>query len=159
MVSDGHPGQMVCTGKVVTPHLEQREAMSRGSSDGHVKRPSAKGISVMSVSVLSRSSRCAGRGDRGSPGDGERVAGSSFPGVDLEPSDAAAIDLEEVESAVVDVRAGDVYEHNEEWWCLQNRLHRPSEAEDVANVILFLCLPESRQITGQVIHTSAGNVV
>ena len=51
------------------------------------------------------------------------VAGSSFPGIDLEPSDAAAIDLEEVESAVVDVRAGDVYEHNEEWWCLQNRLH------------------------------------
>jgi NAD(P)-dependent dehydrogenase (short-subunit alcohol dehydrogenase family) len=42
---------------------------------------------------------------------------------------------------------------------LENLLHRPSEAEDVANVILFLCLPESRQITGQVIHTSAGNVV
>jgi len=42
---------------------------------------------------------------------------------------------------------------------LENLLHRPSEAEDVANVIRFLCLPESRQITGQVLHTSAGNVV
>ena len=42
---------------------------------------------------------------------------------------------------------------------LENLLHRASEAEDVANVILFLCLPESRQITGQVIHTSAGLVV
>lgn len=42
---------------------------------------------------------------------------------------------------------------------LENLLHRVSEAEDVANVILFLCLPESRQITGQVLHTSAGNVV
>jgi NAD(P)-dependent dehydrogenase (short-subunit alcohol dehydrogenase family) len=42
---------------------------------------------------------------------------------------------------------------------LENLLHRPSEAEDVANVILFLCLPESRQITGQVLHTSAGTVL
>jgi NAD(P)-dependent dehydrogenase (short-subunit alcohol dehydrogenase family) len=42
---------------------------------------------------------------------------------------------------------------------LENLLHRASEAEDVANVILFLCLPESRQITGQVLHTSAGTVV
>jgi NAD(P)-dependent dehydrogenase (short-subunit alcohol dehydrogenase family) len=42
---------------------------------------------------------------------------------------------------------------------LENLLHRVSEAEDVANVILFLCLPESRQITGQVLHTSAGTVV
>jgi NAD(P)-dependent dehydrogenase (short-subunit alcohol dehydrogenase family) len=42
---------------------------------------------------------------------------------------------------------------------LENLLHRASEAEDVANVILFLCLPESRQITGQVLHTSAGTVL
>jgi NAD(P)-dependent dehydrogenase (short-subunit alcohol dehydrogenase family) len=42
---------------------------------------------------------------------------------------------------------------------LMNLLHRPAEAEDVANVIAFLCLPESRQITGQVLHTSAGLVV
>lgn len=40
-----------------------------------------------------------------------------------------------------------------------NLLHRASEAEDVANVILFLCRPESRQITGQGIHVSAGAVV
>ena len=42
---------------------------------------------------------------------------------------------------------------------LENLLHRASEAEDVANAIVFLCLPESRQITGQVLHTSAGLVV
>jgi NAD(P)-dependent dehydrogenase (short-subunit alcohol dehydrogenase family) len=42
---------------------------------------------------------------------------------------------------------------------LANLLQRPSEPEDVANVIAFLCLPDSRQITGQVIHTSAGLVV
>jgi NAD(P)-dependent dehydrogenase (short-subunit alcohol dehydrogenase family) len=42
---------------------------------------------------------------------------------------------------------------------LENLLHRPSEAEDVAAAILFLCLPASRQLTGQVLHTSAGLVV
>jgi NAD(P)-dependent dehydrogenase (short-subunit alcohol dehydrogenase family) len=42
---------------------------------------------------------------------------------------------------------------------LANLLGRVSEAEDVANVIVFLCLPASRQITGQVVHTSAGAVV
>ena len=42
---------------------------------------------------------------------------------------------------------------------LANLLSRKSEPEDVANVIVFLCLPESRQITGQVINTSAGLVV
>ena len=42
---------------------------------------------------------------------------------------------------------------------LANLLRRLSEPEDVANVILFLCLPESRQITGQVINTSAGLVL
>jgi NAD(P)-dependent dehydrogenase (short-subunit alcohol dehydrogenase family) len=42
---------------------------------------------------------------------------------------------------------------------LENLLHRPSEADDVAGVIVFLCLPESRQITGQVLNTSAGLVV
>jgi NAD(P)-dependent dehydrogenase (short-subunit alcohol dehydrogenase family) len=42
---------------------------------------------------------------------------------------------------------------------LENLLHRPAEAVDVARVILFLCLPDSKQITGQVIHTSAGLVV
>ena len=42
---------------------------------------------------------------------------------------------------------------------LANLLHRVSEPEDVAAVIHFLCLPESRQMTGQVLHTSAGLVV
>ena len=41
----------------------------------------------------------------------------------------------------------------------ENFTHRASDAEDVAAVIRFLVLPESREITGQVIHTSAGAVV
>jgi NAD(P)-dependent dehydrogenase (short-subunit alcohol dehydrogenase family) len=42
---------------------------------------------------------------------------------------------------------------------LANLLHRVSEPEDVAAVIVFLCSPASRQITGQVLHTSAGAVI
>lgn len=42
---------------------------------------------------------------------------------------------------------------------LENLFHRVSQPEDVAAAILFLCIPASRQITGQVIHTSAGAVV
>ena len=42
---------------------------------------------------------------------------------------------------------------------LANLLHRPSEPDDVAAAIEFLCLPGSRQITGQIIHTSAGQVL
>jgi NAD(P)-dependent dehydrogenase (short-subunit alcohol dehydrogenase family) len=42
---------------------------------------------------------------------------------------------------------------------LENLFHRLSTPEDVAAVIVFLCLPASRQITGQTIHTSAGAVV
>ena len=42
---------------------------------------------------------------------------------------------------------------------LSNLLGRASTAEDVASTILYLCRPESRQITGQAIHTSAGAVV
>jgi NAD(P)-dependent dehydrogenase (short-subunit alcohol dehydrogenase family) len=42
---------------------------------------------------------------------------------------------------------------------LANLFQRVSEAEDVAAVAVFLCSPESRQITGQVIHTSAGQVI
>lgn len=41
---------------------------------------------------------------------------------------------------------------------LSNLLKRVSQPEDVAETILFLCLPASRQITGQTIHTSAGAV-
>jgi NAD(P)-dependent dehydrogenase (short-subunit alcohol dehydrogenase family) len=37
--------------------------------------------------------------------------------------------------------------------------HRVSQPDDVAGVILFLCLPASRQITGSTIHTSDGAVV
>ncbi len=42
---------------------------------------------------------------------------------------------------------------------LANLLGRVSEPEDLANVIVFLCLPASRQITAQVIQVSAGAVV
>jgi len=42
---------------------------------------------------------------------------------------------------------------------LENLFHRVSQPEDVAAAILFLCQPSSRQVTGQVIHTSAGAVV
>jgi NAD(P)-dependent dehydrogenase (short-subunit alcohol dehydrogenase family) len=40
-----------------------------------------------------------------------------------------------------------------------NLFGRLSEPEDVAATIVFLCLPESRQITAQTIHVSAGAVV
>lgn len=42
---------------------------------------------------------------------------------------------------------------------LGNLLQRVADPEDVAAVILFLCEPASRQVTGQTIHTSAGAVV
>jgi NAD(P)-dependent dehydrogenase (short-subunit alcohol dehydrogenase family) len=40
-----------------------------------------------------------------------------------------------------------------------NLLGRGSEPEEVASVILFLCTEASRQMTGQVLHTSVGQVV
>ena len=40
-----------------------------------------------------------------------------------------------------------------------NLFARATEPEEVAESILFLCLPASRQITGQVLHVSAGAVV
>jgi NAD(P)-dependent dehydrogenase (short-subunit alcohol dehydrogenase family) len=42
---------------------------------------------------------------------------------------------------------------------LENLFHRVSLPEDVAAAIVFLCLPASRQITAQTLHTSAGAVV
>jgi len=41
---------------------------------------------------------------------------------------------------------------------LSNLLNRVSLPKDVADAILYLCLPGSRQITGQTIHTSAGGI-
>ncbi|RMD76407.1 MAG: 3-oxoacyl-[acyl-carrier-protein] reductase, partial [Lentisphaerae bacterium] len=38
-------------------------------------------------------------------------------------------------------------------------LKRPGTAEDVANVVAFLCCPESDYITGQVIHIDGGLVM
>jgi NAD(P)-dependent dehydrogenase (short-subunit alcohol dehydrogenase family) len=40
-----------------------------------------------------------------------------------------------------------------------NLFGRASEPEEVAAVVVFLCLPASSQITAQVIHTSAGGVI
>ena len=42
---------------------------------------------------------------------------------------------------------------------LENLFHPVSQPEDVAAAVLFLCIPGSRQVTGQTIHTSAGAVV
>lgn len=42
---------------------------------------------------------------------------------------------------------------------LANLLRRISEPEDIAAVVLFLCQPASRQITGQTLHVSAGAIV
>jgi NAD(P)-dependent dehydrogenase (short-subunit alcohol dehydrogenase family) len=42
---------------------------------------------------------------------------------------------------------------------VSNLLHSVADPDDVAAVVLFLCLPASRQITGQTIHTSAGLIV
>jgi NAD(P)-dependent dehydrogenase (short-subunit alcohol dehydrogenase family) len=42
---------------------------------------------------------------------------------------------------------------------LENLFHRVSQPDDVAAAIVFLCMPASRQITGQTVHTSAGAVV
>ena len=41
---------------------------------------------------------------------------------------------------------------------MENLLHTVPEPDDVAEAILFLCLPASRQITAQTIHTSAGYI-
>ena len=42
---------------------------------------------------------------------------------------------------------------------LANLFHRVSQPRDVAETVLFLCLPGSRQITAQTLHTSAGSIV
>jgi NAD(P)-dependent dehydrogenase (short-subunit alcohol dehydrogenase family) len=41
---------------------------------------------------------------------------------------------------------------------ISNLLGRISEPEDIAATALFLCLPESRQITGQILHVDGGAV-
>jgi NAD(P)-dependent dehydrogenase (short-subunit alcohol dehydrogenase family) len=42
---------------------------------------------------------------------------------------------------------------------LANLLQRHSEPRDIAQTVLFLCSDASRQITGQVLHTSAGQII
>lgn len=41
---------------------------------------------------------------------------------------------------------------------LANMLGRLTQPSDIAEAVLFLCLPASRQITGQTIHVSAGAI-
>jgi len=41
---------------------------------------------------------------------------------------------------------------------LETLIHPASKAADVATVIVFPWLPESRQVTGQVFYTGAGEV-
>ena len=68
------------------------------------------------------------------------------PGLTLTPLVAARFD----EGALAEaVREGPI----------SNLLHRASMPEDIANMIVFLCLPESRQVTAQTIHVSAGATV
>jgi NAD(P)-dependent dehydrogenase (short-subunit alcohol dehydrogenase family) len=42
---------------------------------------------------------------------------------------------------------------------LENFSHRAADPDEVASVIRFLCLADSSQVNGQVIHTSAGTIV
>ena len=42
---------------------------------------------------------------------------------------------------------------------LSNLVHRVSEPRDIAEAVLFLCLPGSRQITAQTLHVSGGSIL
>lgn len=42
---------------------------------------------------------------------------------------------------------------------MANLLEKVTYAEDVSGMIVFLCLPESRMVTGQTIHVNAGSLV
>jgi NAD(P)-dependent dehydrogenase (short-subunit alcohol dehydrogenase family) len=87
------------------------------------------------------------RGAAGELGRHDINVNAVAPGVTRTPMTAARIgDAEALEAATT---AGP----------LANLLGRPSEPEDVAAAVLFLCSPASRQITAQVIHTSAGAIV
>jgi len=39
---------------------------------------------------------------------------------------------------------------------LRTAMRAPGEPEDVASAIVFLCSPEARYITGQVLHVAGG---
>jgi len=68
------------------------------------------------------------------------------PGLTRTPMLAQTIDDEQLAKAMV---SGP----------MSNLLQRPSEPEDIAAVVLFLCQPASRQITAQTIHVSAGAII
>jgi NAD(P)-dependent dehydrogenase (short-subunit alcohol dehydrogenase family) len=68
------------------------------------------------------------------------------PGVTETPTGTGQIDKDQLQQLM---REGPI----------ANLLQRISQPEDIAATILFLCLPASRQITGQTIHVSAGAIV
>jgi NAD(P)-dependent dehydrogenase (short-subunit alcohol dehydrogenase family) len=68
------------------------------------------------------------------------------PGTTRTPMLQATVDDEQIERQV---RKGP----------LSNLLGEVAEPEDIASIVLFLCLPASRQITGQVVQASAGFIV
>jgi NAD(P)-dependent dehydrogenase (short-subunit alcohol dehydrogenase family) len=112
------------------------------SSSGAFRATAAPAIYAASKAAINGLTRAAA-GDLGRHGVN---VNSVAPGMTKTPMTASIGDDEAYERVVT---AGP----------LANLLGRASEPEDVAGVIVFLCLPESRQITGQVIHTSAGLVV
>jgi NAD(P)-dependent dehydrogenase (short-subunit alcohol dehydrogenase family) len=68
------------------------------------------------------------------------------PGTTRTPMLQATVDEEQLERQV---RKGP----------LANLLGEVAEPEDIASVVVFLCLPESRHVTGQVIQASGGFIV
>ena len=87
------------------------------------------------------------RGAAGELGQHDINVNAVAPGVTRSPMTAAHIGG--ADALVAATKAGP----------LANLLGRPSEPEDVAAAVVFLSSPASRQITAQVIHTSAGAVV
>jgi NAD(P)-dependent dehydrogenase (short-subunit alcohol dehydrogenase family) len=68
------------------------------------------------------------------------------PGLTRTAMVTAALDDDAIQAAV---RSGS----------MANMFERVSEPADIAAVIVFLCLPDSRQITAQTVHVSAGAVI
>jgi NAD(P)-dependent dehydrogenase (short-subunit alcohol dehydrogenase family) len=102
--------------------------------------PAAYAASKAGILGLTRSAA-------GSLGKYDINVNTVVPGVTVTPMTEAAIGgREALESAVRDGR-------------LANLLGRVSQPEDIAATIVFLCLPDSRQITAQSIHVSGGSVI
>ena len=72
---------------------------------------------------------------------------------------AVAPGLTATEASLRERNSREVLEHMVSAGDERNFFERLCEPDDVASAVAYLCLPESRQITGQVIHVSAGAVV